>query len=201
MTKTAFLTELERELASLPAMDRERSLRYFDEMIADRVEEGLTEEEAVAGLGSVKEIAAEILSEGGGEGDTPPPKEEKTFHGCPLWLAILLAALALPVWLPVVLSLAVTVFCLYLIPWCILLALFCTAVGCALGGVAGAVLAFVVLPVSGVSNAMLLLGMSLFCCGFGILLMFPVIYGTVWLAKGTAWCFRKLGSVRKEKKA
>ena len=44
MNKAAFFAQLERELASLSPADRERSLGYFEEMIDDRIEEGLSEE-------------------------------------------------------------------------------------------------------------------------------------------------------------
>ena len=48
MTKNEFLSALERQLASLPESDRKRSILYFDEIIADRMEEGLSEEEVIA---------------------------------------------------------------------------------------------------------------------------------------------------------
>ncbi len=202
MNKAAFFAQLERELASLSPADRERSLGYFEEMIDDRIEEGLSEEEAVADLGDPKTIAAEILSESAEDNiSTQATSAEKSFHGCPLWLAILLAVLALPVWLPVICTLAVTVVCLYMIPWIVLIAIFCTAVGCVLGGIASSVVAFLCIPVSGIFNGMMLLGISLFCCGFGLLLLFPAVYGSIWFAKGTALCFKKLSSLRKEKKS
>ena len=90
MTKIEFLSALERQLASLPESDRKRSILYFDEIIADRMEEGLSEEEVLAEMESVEEIAKGILSDAAEE----PVEPEKTVHkvgGCPLWLAILLA--------------------------------------------------------------------------------------------------------------
>ena len=47
MNKSEFLGELEKSLSELPEKDRSRSLDYYGEMIDDRTEEGLSEEEAV----------------------------------------------------------------------------------------------------------------------------------------------------------
>ena len=48
MSKTEFLTELKKALEGLPEEDIEKSLEYYSEMIDDRIEDGLSEEEAVA---------------------------------------------------------------------------------------------------------------------------------------------------------
>ena len=49
MTKEGFLAQLRQQLWALPEADRQNSLDYYAEMIDDRMEEGLSEEEAVWG--------------------------------------------------------------------------------------------------------------------------------------------------------
>ena len=66
MTKQEFLSELERALGKLPHAEVEQALAFYDEAISDRMEDGLSEAEAVADLGPVDEIAAQIAAE------TPP---------------------------------------------------------------------------------------------------------------------------------
>ena len=196
MTKNEFLSALERQMASLPESDRKRSILYFDEIIADRMEEGLTEEEVLAEMESVEEIAKGILSDAAEE----PAETEKPVRkvgGCPLWLAILLAVLGAPIWLPVAFAVAVTLVTIYLIPWIMILTLFCVAIAFILGGLAGVVLALICSPVNGVYITLLAVGICIFLTGFGILLMFPSVILTRWLARGTAWCCRKLASLRK----
>ena len=61
MTKQEFLRELWNKLTELPQEDVEKSLDYYSEMIDDRVENGLTEEEAVAEIGTADAAAAQIL--------------------------------------------------------------------------------------------------------------------------------------------
>ena len=196
MTKNEFLSALERQLASLPESDRKRSILYFDEIIADRMEEGLSEEEVLAEMESVEEIAKGILSDAAEEPAAPQNVPRKV-GGCPLWLAILLAVLAAPIWLPVAFSVAVTLVTIYMVPWILILTLFCVAIAFILGGLAGIVLALICSPVNGVYITMLAVGICIFLTGFGILLMFPSVILTRWLARGTVWCCRKLASLRK----
>ena len=60
MNKTAFLKELRKRLKQLSKAERQQYIDYYAEMIDDRMEEGISEEEAVAVLGSADEIAAQI---------------------------------------------------------------------------------------------------------------------------------------------
>ena len=66
MTRQEFLSELERALGKLPHAEVEQALAFYDEAVSDRMEDGLSEVEAVADLGLIDEIAAQITAE------TPP---------------------------------------------------------------------------------------------------------------------------------
>ena len=63
MNKSDFLTELRKSLNCLPEEDIEKSVDFYAEMIDDKIEEGLTEEEAVEETGGVDEISAQIIAE------------------------------------------------------------------------------------------------------------------------------------------
>ena len=56
MNKQEFLAGLQKGLSGLPQEDVEERLTFYGEMLDDRMEEGLSEEEAVAAAGSVEEI-------------------------------------------------------------------------------------------------------------------------------------------------
>ena len=60
MTKQAFLDELNRLTGGLGEAERARLVDYYREMIEDRVEEGVSEAEAVAALGNPADIALEF---------------------------------------------------------------------------------------------------------------------------------------------
>ena len=62
-SKQAYLEALRRELASLPAAEADKSVAFIEEMIDDRMEDGATEAEAVAALGSPAEVARSIAAE------------------------------------------------------------------------------------------------------------------------------------------
>ena len=63
MNKFEFITALRAKLWSIPEEDRQRSVDYYSEMIDDRMEDGLSEEAAVAAIGDLDEIVKNILAE------------------------------------------------------------------------------------------------------------------------------------------
>ena len=58
-----FLEQLQNGLGALTESDARERLNFYSEMIDDRMEEGLSEQEAVAQIGDVNEIIASILDE------------------------------------------------------------------------------------------------------------------------------------------
>ena len=67
MTRAQFLNDLYRRLAGngMNAEQAEQHLTYYAEMLADRMEEGMAEEQAVASMEDVDTIARRILEEEG----------------------------------------------------------------------------------------------------------------------------------------
>ena len=63
MTKADFLRLLERALMQLSEEERQKNLEYYSELLDDMMEEGMTEAEATAKLGSPNQIAQNILQE------------------------------------------------------------------------------------------------------------------------------------------
>ena len=64
MNKKQFCTLLENELRIyLSSEEVYKTLNFFKEMIDDRVDEGLSEEQAVSQLGNIDDIVGQILDE------------------------------------------------------------------------------------------------------------------------------------------
>ena len=63
MTKVNFILELNERLVGLPRFEVEEHIGFYVEMIEDRMEDGMTEEEAVAAAGSIDDIAEEIIAD------------------------------------------------------------------------------------------------------------------------------------------
>lgn len=99
MNKREFLNCLEMELRSLPEAERNQMRMYYSEMISDKMEEGKTEEEAVAELKRPQYIAEEILA------NSEFQKENAEYQGAVqpftmhrLWMTILAIA-CIPCWI------------------------------------------------------------------------------------------------------
>ncbi|MDE7246225.1 MAG: hypothetical protein K2O18_19935, partial [Oscillospiraceae bacterium] len=69
MTRVQFLNDLYKRISSLPEDQAEQHLTYYAEMLADRIEEGMSEEEAVASMEPVDVIVQRIFE------DSPPPEQ------------------------------------------------------------------------------------------------------------------------------
>ena len=169
MTKLKFLLSLNEKLSGLPENDVQERLSFYSEMIEDRMEEGLSEEEAVATIGSVDEIAAQIITEIA-PAKTAIPEEMPKKHskvweivlivlGSPIWLSLLIAAFA------VVLSLYVSLWSVILSLW----AVFASVIGCAVGGIAAG-LGFILFGNHLTGIAMI--GAGIVCAGLAIFLFF-----------------------------
>ncbi len=74
MRKLEFLETIRKGIASLSEDDISRSIRYYSEMIDDRIEDGMSEQDAVAAMGDPESVIAEIMQ---GSGALVPVEEEK----------------------------------------------------------------------------------------------------------------------------
>ena len=197
MRKSEFLMELNTRLSGLPIEDIKDSLSYYEEMINDRMDSGMSETDAVAAIGTPAEAASAVL------GEIPLYKLVKTrirpkkklsaaatvllWVGSPVWLSLVIAAIA------VVLSLYASIWAVVVSLWASIAALW----GCALGAVAGlGLFIYTGYPLT----AFALFACGLVCAGIAILLGISskyVVKAMVWLTKmlglGIKRCF-----VRKE---
>lgn len=176
MEKNEFLKKLDKLLSQLPDSERGRHLSYYSELIDDMTDNGMTEQEAVARFGDVKEIANQILTE------TPLPLLVKTkVRPSGGWTAftIVLAILACPIWLPIAISLLAVVFSIFVVLWCVVIAFIAVCVALVISG-----LALCIVPLAFIgaapAAAVLAVGAGLICIGIGILLCF----GTYYMGKG-----------------
>lgn len=91
--KKQFLKELNRELRSLTKEERDKYLNDFEEIILDKMESGISEEDAVSGLGDVKQIANDIISSYV-ELDEKEKSNQKYFDKMHLFLDIIVLIIA-----------------------------------------------------------------------------------------------------------
>ncbi len=189
MTKNEFLDELKSGLISCPDEEREERVNFYDEMISDLMEEGYTEEDAVAKIGNPKEIAAKIVE------DIPLAvlvrekiKPKRTLKG---W-EILLIILGAPVWFSLAVAAAAIVFSVFVVIWSLVivvysvdLALAVSAIGC----IVGAFLTF------SWPAGMLMVGTGVFCAGASVVLFIGGIRFSQFMMSVTRAFFRFVKSL------
>lgn len=182
MKKEEYLSALEKRLSGLPAKERKERLRFFGEMIDDRIEDGCSEEDAVQELGSVEELAEQII----GEISLPAiaghrMREKRALSGWEIALLIVGA----PLWLPLLVAAVAVALSLYAVLWALLLSLWAVVLFMAASFVA-AVGSGIALAVRGdIPAGLALLGAGLFCAGLSILLFLASLGATKGVLKLT----------------
>ncbi|MBQ9321119.1 MAG: DUF1700 domain-containing protein [Eubacterium sp.] len=169
MDKAQFLDELKRRLSGLPKSDLDERLLFYSEMIEDRMEDGLTEEEAVAGIGSVDEIIEQLMAE------IPLSRlvkeKVKQRRSLKAW-EILLLVLGSPVWLPLLIAAFAVCLSLYIVLWAVLISVWAVDLSLAVSAVGGLFMAAFDLVKSNPAGAAFMLGAAIVCAGLTILLFF-----------------------------
>lgn len=199
MRKREFLYELKRNLSSLPKQEVEERVNFYGEMIDDRIEEGCEEEAAVAAIGTVDEICAQIID------DIPllsiakerikPKRQLKSWE-------ILLLALGSPIWLSLIISVAAVIISLYAVLWSLLIsvwAVFISLTAC----VPACAVCGVLFTVGGNAlSGIFMIGTGAFCTGLAVILFFAckrATAGTVSLTGKIAFGIKKFLSKKENR--
>lgn len=180
MNREQFLKEVGARLKGLPREDAARSLEYYNEMIADHIENGLSEEEAVAAMGSIDDAVSQILSE------IPLKKivREKTRpkKARRAWETVLLI-LGFPVWGSILIAICAVLFAVYAALWAMVVVLYAvdfalaaSGVGCIAGGI-------IFLIAGGGPRSIVLFGAGFVLSGIAILFWFVSKYAAIGVIK------------------
>ncbi len=185
MTKQEFLAQLRKCLSGLPQTDIEERLAFYSEMIEDCMEDGLSEGDAVSAVGSVNEIAEQIIAD---ISLAKIVKERiKTKRQLRVWEIILLA-LGSPLWLALGIAAVAVFLSIYVSLWSVIVsawAVFGSLAACSLGFVlAGIVFVCIDNTVSGIAT----IAAGLVCAGVSVF----VFYGCKAATKGILMLTKKL---------
>lgn len=184
MHKQEFLEQLRRGLSGLPQDDVEERLTFYSEMIDDRMEEGLSEEEAMSGIGTVDTITAQIIA------DIPLTKlvkERMTPNKrLKVWETVLLV-LGSPIWISLTAAAFAAVLAIYASLWSVIVCLWAVfgALICCSG--AGMLLGVYMLCVKGLPG-IAVIGAGIVCAGLSVFLFFACKAAT----KGAALLTKKI---------
>ena len=174
MKKQEFLTELRSKLNGLPKEDIDNRINFYEEMINDRMDDGKTEEEAVADIGSVDDVVRQIAN------DTPMlrlvAEKAKPKRALRVW-EIVLIILGFPLWFPLVITSIVLALVFYLLFWILVIVTYAVE-ACLVGVSIGGLVAFLAYLIDGGVVNLVPLGYSLACFGASILFVFACVGAT-----------------------
>jgi uncharacterized membrane protein len=167
VTKIDFILALGKRLQAMPKEEAEERIGFYTEMIEDRMEEGLSEQEAVAAVGDIDELAASILGSscGASPKDQPPLMKdggsEKNGRR-----SIALIVIGAPLWISIGAALFSVALALYVAVWSVVISLWATCgalIGTGVGGILYAV-------IKHDKMTFMVIGAALVCIGIAILL-------------------------------
>lgn len=198
MTRNEFISSLSARLQGIPENERQKALDWYSELICDRMEE-MPEADAVSGIGSVDEIADEILSQyrqnttavHSSDG-TEPQSRRSPDKGVNTALVIFAAVVLSPIWLPLLIAGLSLALVAVLLVWCAVVTVGVMLVSAAAVGVVGLVYGFWALFVINPAYGLLVLGTALISAGLTLALI-PLIVVTVkGAAEFTVWSVGKI---------
>jgi len=185
MTKQEFLAALKDGLSGLPQGDVDERLAFYGEMIDDRVEEGLTEQDAVANIGPIDEIVAQIVA------DIPlarlvkeKMKPKRALNGWEIALIIL----GFPLWFPLLIAAGAVLLSVYVVIWSVVLSLWSVELSLVLCAPAGLILAAVYAAHGYSLPALAMVGVALVSAGLVVFMY----YGCKWVTVGMARLTKKM---------
>lgn len=169
MNKEEYLDAIRGRISAMPADDINRFMDYYSEMIDDRMEDGLSEDEAVADMGSPDAAVEQILEE---MPLTKLVKEKiKPKHELKAWEVVLIV-LGSPVWIPLLITAAVLLLTLWIVAFALLISFYAVVLSFVVAGICGLICIIPLFIANSPYTAVLMLGAAL--VGIGIAILFVV---------------------------
>jgi len=175
MNREGFINELKARLNGLPKEDVDERISFYEEMISDRVEDGMSEEEAVLEIGSIDSVVDQIMSE------IPltklvkqkvrPKQKMKTWQ-------IVLIAVGSVVWVPLLIAFAAVAFALYIVLWALVICLYAVTLTFACCAISSVPIAFIFGSDGNIPGVLFSIAAGLILAGLAIFLIFACIGAT-----------------------
>ena len=190
MNKQEFLRALKKKLSALPKKDIDERLNFYSEMIDDRIEEGLSEEQAVADIGSVDDIASQVLN----ESYIKTSEKLKSNKKLKTWVIVLLV-LGSPIWISLIFSIFGAVISVYGAIWSVVISLWATFGALIACFIVGVIVSFIFAVTGNAVTGLALFGTTLIVAGIAIFLLYgckKATKGTILLTKKTVLAVKNI---------
>ncbi len=182
MTKQEFLDTLKIKLSNLPKTEVNERLNFYSEMIDDKIEDGLSEEQAVLEIGTPDKVKDEIIK------DIPFYKiaKEKIKPKRKLsWWEVTLIVVSAPVWFSLLISFLAVIFSLFISAYAVTVSLWAVFVSLITLSVCGFLAGIIYLFIKGFFNGGAIIGCSIFLTGLTILFFYACKFLSVAIFKLT----------------
>lgn len=191
MNKEDFLLELRKRLGHISKKEKEKCIKYYDEIISDRVEDNMTEEQAVEALGDIDTIVENITK------DLPLSslvicKIGNTINKQKDLTTLLLIILGFPLWFPLLASFLSVILAIYISIIAVVIAFYAIAVGFSLGGIFSLIVGLLFLFKEPFYYTLCTLGISFTLIGLGFILFKPFTYLAKLILSSLKFLIRKI---------
>lgn len=199
MNKQEFLLDLRDALCGLPQQEIEDRLSFYSEMIDDQVEDGFSEQDALKNIGSIEQIATQIIKEVSlykiAKENIKPNRKLKAWE-------IVLITIGSPVWIPLLISALAVIFSFFVTAFAIIISFWAVFGALAVSSLGGILSACGFLFDGLISDGISFMGLSAICMGLSIFAFIGVkalTKLTILLTKKIIFNTKKL-FMKKEKK-
>lgn len=187
MSKKEFIDELRIKLSKLNNIDIEERLRFYEEMINDRMEDGFSEDEAISGIGTIDEIYIQI-SQSAPKSHLTLDKARQKFKSRNNKKVIILSSTAI-IWVPVLIalgasaigvavSLVATVLSLYATLWALVVSAWSIFAAFAISAPAGALIGILNVFSGDALLGIAVIGGGIMAAGLAIFAFYGALYAT-----------------------
>lgn len=191
MNKNEFLELLRKRLSSISVVDREKAIQYYEESIDDRMEDGLSEKEAVRSMGDLDEIVENIVCDKSFL-SLVKTKVSSIKNNTKSNAWILFVILGFPLWFPLLMAAGSIILSVYLVIIVLVFSLYIILGAFAVSCVGGIIAGLFKMQENGYAVGLCVIGMGLMLGALSIILIEPCKKGTKGLISITNKIFRKI---------
>ena len=199
MSREEYLNELRDKLTqnNIPGIDA--MIEFYDEAISDRMEDGMSEDDAVAAMEDTDSVVktakldkpiASLMADKVKESHKEASEKG---HGT---LFVVLAVVGFPIWFPLLIAFFAILFALYISMWAVVVSIYAVELSFAISAVAALLGSFTfIMGQIPFATSLALLGCTGILGGLAVLMWKPIVAITKWMIKLIKVVFRSIKSV------
>ncbi|MBQ8424930.1 MAG: DUF1700 domain-containing protein [Clostridia bacterium] len=175
MNKQEFIKLLREKLSNYPQKDVEDRITFYSEMIDDKIEDGILEEDAIKEIGDIDIIISQIKDDIFLSNNTKVKSNKKRKLNA--W-EIVLIVIGSPIWLTILLSILAVVFSAYVSLWAGIITLWAVLIATCVFAIYGIIIGGIMMIIGDTIINLVLFSMGLVCAGLIVFIFYGCLYST-----------------------